>query len=121
MSPAAMQDHWLTPDQLNNLILRARDLGAAELRILLYCATAAPAGHPVNETANAIGRRLGISSSSTSRAIAHLTTSGWLQLSYRVARTRIYALGPSALTTETLTDHQDEPLASIHPLPTRGQ
>ncbi|MFE2857812.1 hypothetical protein ACFXJO_42670 [Streptomyces lavendulae] len=97
MSIAAVEEHWLTPDQLHDLVVRARSLAAADLRVLLYYATKAPAGQPVNETATAIGNTLGISTSSSSRAVNRLLGAHWLCVSYEAAGMRFYALGPTAL------------------------
>lgn len=121
MSLAAVEEQWLTHREINDLVMRAQNLGAADLRMILYYATAVPAGHPVNETATSIGDKLGISSSSSSRAINRLTASGWLRMSYRAAGLRFYALGPLALGQDEAEPQQAEELASVHQLRVREE
>ncbi|WP_285530463.1 hypothetical protein [Streptomyces lavendulae] len=116
-----MEEQWLTHREINDLVMRAQNLGAADLRMIMYYATAVPAGNPVNETATSIGDKLGISSSSSSRAINRLTAAGWLQLSYKAAGLRFYALGPSALGQGEVESEQTEELASVHHLRAREE
>lgn len=107
-SPAAVEFavRFLEADEINALLLRAGSLPGADLRMLMYYATAVPIGEAVTKTTTDIGRELGLSTTSASRSIGRLAAAGWLELSHSAVGSRFYVLGRAALGIET--DEKDE-------------
>ncbi|MFE3875394.1 MarR family transcriptional regulator [Kitasatospora sp. NPDC059146] len=120
-SPAAAEFgvRSLEADEINSLLLRASSLPGADLRMLMYYATAVPVGAAVTKTTTDIGRELGLSTTSASRSIGRLAAGGWLELSHAAVGSRFYVLGRVALGIEV--DQEDEAvadgrLAQVHQL-----
>ncbi|MFJ4880888.1 MarR family transcriptional regulator [Streptomyces sp. NPDC088745] len=109
-----------TAEQLHDVLLRIPNLPGADVRMLFYFATAVPAGEAVPETVSAIGQKLGLSTTSSSRSIHRLVAGGWLELAYVAANIRFYRLGPTATGEAPSEPSEDRAeLAVIHHLPVR--
>ncbi|KPC86527.1 hypothetical protein ADL27_45225, partial [Streptomyces sp. NRRL F-6602] len=76
--------------ELNDLLLRSQLKQGADLKVLMYYATAVPMGEPVRSTATDIGRMVGLSTTSASRSIGRLAENGWLQLAYSAVGVKFY-------------------------------
>ncbi|MEV7948613.1 hypothetical protein AB0O74_16775 [Streptomyces rubiginosohelvolus] len=105
--------------ELNDLLLRSQLKQGADLKVLMYYATAVPMGEPVRSTATDIGRMVGLSTTSASRSIGRLAENGWLQLAYSAVGVKFYRLGAKASglppASEAL-DEADAPLATVRHL-----
>ncbi|MFB9594065.1 hypothetical protein [Streptomyces racemochromogenes] len=120
MTAAMAEPMYLTAQELNALLLRARGLQGANLRMLLYYATAVPVGEPVSLLQKDIADAVGVSQASGSRSVTKLVEGGWLAESYVAGHYRFYRLGPAALGVTPEQDvPEDEALASVHHLRTR--
>ncbi|MGW7261733.1 MarR family transcriptional regulator [Streptomyces sp. NPDC054834] len=125
MTPAAepFGAHFMDASELHDLLLRSQLKQGADLKVLLYYATAVPVGEPVRTTATDIGRQLGLSTTSASRSIGRLTQQGWLQHAYTAVGVKFYRLGPNAIPLAPHpdpADSLDKPLAAVrqlHPRP----
>ncbi|MFI9834984.1 hypothetical protein ACIHIX_45780 [Streptomyces sp. NPDC051913] len=105
--------------ELNNLLLRSQLKQGADLKILMYYATAVPVGEPVRTTATDIGKLIGLSTTSASRSIGRLATNGWLQLAYTAVGVKFYRLGHKAISQPSApepTDEPDTPVATVRHL-----
>jgi hypothetical protein len=115
--------HWLDREQLHQLLCESGDLPASASKILMYVATAAPVGDRVDESASAIGNRLRMSTSATSRAVNALLADAWLEPAGRVVGVQTYRLGPAAYEALGIdrngapTGQEDRPLATVRHLP----
>ncbi|MGW7415802.1 hypothetical protein [Streptomyces sp. NPDC054863] len=110
---------YMEAAELNNLLLRTQFKQGADLKVLMYFATAVPVGHPVRSTATEIGRLVGLSTTSASRSIGRLVENEWLQLSYTAAGLRFYRLGTRATGEQPAPAPlrgPERPLAVIHNL-----
>ncbi|MDT7847534.1 hypothetical protein [Streptomyces justiciae] len=108
--------------ELNDLLLRSQLKQGADLKILIYYATAVPIGTPVRLTATDISRLIGLSTTSASRSIGRLAANGWLQLAYTAVGVKFYRLGPKAIDQPSApepTDEPDTPLATVRQLHNR--
>ncbi|MGW4806455.1 MarR family transcriptional regulator [Kitasatospora sp. NPDC004272] len=117
---------FLEADEINSLLVRAGSMPGADLRMLMYFATAVPVGQPVTTTITDIGRELGLSTTSASRSIGRLAAGGWLEQAYEAVGSRFYVLGRVALGIEVDQAGQvdeadaDGQLAQVHQLRPRG-
>ncbi|MFD9151218.1 hypothetical protein ACFWDF_28880 [Streptomyces diastaticus] len=106
--------------ELNDLLLRSQLKQGADLKVLMYYATAVPMGEPVRSTATDIGRMVGLSTTSASRSIGRLAENGWLQLAYSAVGVKFYRLGAKASglppTPGAPDDDADAPLATVRHL-----
>ena len=120
-SPVAPFDpRFLETDEVHTLLLKAGSMPGADLRVLLYYATAVPVGQPVSMTATDIGKALGLSTTSASRSVGRLVQGGWLKLAYTAVSAKFYSLNPGALGSQGPTAVEDQaaeqPLAQVHQL-----
>ncbi|MFD8637225.1 hypothetical protein [Streptomyces sp. NPDC059533] len=115
----AIETAWLSPHELNDLLIRAAELQGADLRLLMYYATAVPVGEAVPESVRAIGERLGLASTSSARSVKKLLSAGWLTLAYEAAGMRFYRLGPQGhpASAEPSEGQPEASMASVHHLP----
>ncbi|MFI8537435.1 hypothetical protein ACIGMX_45245 [Streptomyces aquilus] len=95
--------------ELNDLLLRSQLKQGADLKILVYYATAVPIGTPVRITATDVGRLVGLSTTSASRSIGRLAANGWLQLAYTAVGVKFYCLGHKAIGQPSAPEPTDEP------------
>lgn len=105
--------------ELNDLLLRSQLKQGADLKILMFYATAVPLGEPVRSTATDVGRLVGLSTTSASRSIGRLAHNGWLQLAYTAVGVKFYRLGPKTTglpPTVQPKDNPDTPLATVRHL-----
>ncbi|MFD9807689.1 MULTISPECIES: hypothetical protein [Streptomyces] len=105
--------------ELNDLLLRSQLKQGADLKVLMYYATAVPMGEPVRSTATDIGRMVGLSTTSASRSIGRLAENGWLQLAYSAVGVKFYRLGAKASglpPAPEAPDDADAPLATVRHL-----
>lgn len=105
--------------ELNDLLLRSQLKQGADLKVLMYYATAVPMGEPVRSTATDIGRMVGLSTTSASRSIGRLAENGWLQLAYSAVGVKFYRLGAKASglpPASVAPDEADAPLATVRHL-----
>ncbi|MGP3691065.1 hypothetical protein ACTVZO_41435 [Streptomyces sp. IBSNAI002] len=104
--------------ELNDLLLRSQLKQGADLKVLMFFATAVPMGEPVRSTATDIGKLVGLSTTSASRSIGRLAENGWLQLAYTAVGVKFYRLGPKVglPPTPTPEDDDDAPLATVRHL-----
>ncbi|MFI1910778.1 hypothetical protein ACH444_33530 [Streptomyces microflavus] len=105
--------------ELNDLLLRSQLKQGADLKVLMYYATAVPMGEPVRSTATDIGRMVGLSTTSASRSIGRLAENGWLQLAYSAVGVKFYRLGAKASglpPASEAPDEADAPLATVRHL-----
>ncbi|GAA2267698.1 hypothetical protein ABZ714_26785 [Streptomyces sp. NPDC006798] len=103
--------------ELNDLLLRSQLKQGADLKVLMFFATAVPMGEPVRSTATDIGRLVGLSTTSASRSIGRLAENGWLQLAYTAVGVKFYRLGIKV--TGVLLHQEDDadgPLATVRHL-----
>ncbi|GGU44955.1 hypothetical protein [Streptomyces violascens] len=110
---------FMEAGQLNDLLLRSQLKQGADLKILMYYATAVPVGDPVRSTATDVGKMVGLSTTSASRSIGRLSENGWLQLAYTAVGVKFYRLGPAAIGEKdapTSLDDSDAPLATVRQL-----
>ncbi|MFE2174442.1 MarR family transcriptional regulator [Kitasatospora sp. NPDC059462] len=119
-APAEFGVRLLEADEINSLLLRASSLPGADLRMLMYFATAVPVGAAVTKTTTDIGRELGLSTTSASRSIGRLAAGGWLELSHSAVGSRFYVLGRVALGIEVDQEDEDGQLAQVHQLRPRA-
>ncbi|MFI5987375.1 MarR family transcriptional regulator [Streptomyces sp. NPDC051555] len=119
MTAQAMEQPWLSPRDLNDMLMRAVDLQGADLRVLMYYATAVPAGEAVPQSVRAIGERLGLSSTASSRSVKKLVEARWLTVAYAAVGLKFYRLGPMAraAAAEPSDELSEGALASVHHLP----
>lgn len=124
-SPATEQldePRFMEAGELNALLLRSQLKQGADVKVLVFYATATHIGEPVRSTATDIGRLVGLSTTSASRSIGRLAENGWLQLAYTAVGVKFYRLGPAAIgaattrPTDGLTEDADAPLAVVHQL-----
>ncbi|MFF5449519.1 hypothetical protein [Streptomyces sp. NPDC012888] len=103
--------------ELNDLLLRSQLRQGADVKVLMYYATAVAMGEPVRTTATDIGRMLGLSTTSASRSIGRLTENGWLQLAYTAVGVKFYRLGTRATGLPAVAEPGDDaPLATVRHL-----
>lgn len=105
--------------ELNDLLLRSQLKQGADLKVLMFFATAVPMGEPVRSTATDIGRLVGLSTTSASRSIGRLAENGWLQLAYSAVGSKFYRLGAKATGLPPVSepeDGADAPLATVRHL-----
>ncbi|MCZ4126216.1 hypothetical protein [Streptomyces sp. H39-S7] len=106
--------------ELNDLLLRSQLKQGADVKVLMYYATAVWMGEPVRSTATDIGRMVGLSTTSASRSIGRLAENGWLQLAYTAVGVKFYRLGTKATGLPPAppepTDDDDAPLATVRHL-----
>lgn len=110
---------FMEATELNNLLLRSQLKQGADLKVLMYYATAVPMGDPVRSTATDIGRMVGLSTTSASRSIGRLAENGWLQLAYTAVGVKFYRLGTKATGLPPAPqpeDDSDAPLATVRHL-----
>lgn len=123
-SPATEQleePRFMEAGELNALLLRSKLKQGADVKVLMFYATATEMGEPVRSTATDIGKLVGLSTTSASRSIGRLAENGWLQLAYTAVGVKFYRLGPAAiaLAIQQPADGQDDadaPLAVVHQL-----
>lgn len=120
-SPVAepFEPRFLEADELNDLLLRSQLKQGADLKVLMYYATAVPVGEPVRSTATDIGKLVGLSTTSASRSIGRLAENGWLQLAYTAVGVKFYRLGHRAIGQQPApepADDADAPLATVRQL-----
>ncbi|MFD8385248.1 hypothetical protein ACFV2X_43150 [Streptomyces sp. NPDC059679] len=124
-SPAEQLDaeYWLNREQLHELLCKSGDLPAAASKILMYVATGAPLGHRVDESASAIGGKLRMSTSATSRAVNALLADAWLEPAGRLVGVQTYRVGPAVYEALAIgrdgapLEKEDRPLATVRHLP----
>ena len=117
MTAAMAEPMYLTAQELNALLMRAKGLQGANLRMLLYYATAVPVGEPVSLLQKDIADAVGVSQASGSRSVTKLVEDGWLAESYVAGHYKFYRLGPAALgVKEELAKPAQETMASVHHL-----
>ncbi|MEW2615163.1 helix-turn-helix domain-containing protein [Streptomyces sp. NPDC047880] len=124
-SPAEQFDveHWLDREQLHELLCKSGALPPAATKILMYVASGAPLGHRVEESASAIGGRLQMSTSATSRAVNALLAEGWLEPAGRIVGVQTYRVGPAVYGALEIDkngarlEKEDRPLATVRHLP----
>ncbi|GAA3245036.1 hypothetical protein GCM10010493_17230 [Streptomyces lavendulae subsp. grasserius] len=118
MTAAMAEPMYLTAQELNGLLLRARGLQGANLRMLLYYATAVPVGEPVSLLQKDIAAEVGVSQASGSRSVTRLVEDGWLAEAYVAGPYKFYRLGPAALglNAEAASAPETDSLASVHHL-----
>ncbi|POX52039.1 hypothetical protein C3489_19020 [Streptomyces sp. Ru71] len=110
---------FMDASELNRLLLHSQLKQGADLKILMYYATAVPMGEPVRKTATDIGKLVGLSTTSASRSIGRLATQDWLQHAYTAVGIKFYRLGPKA-TAPNIEDNTQQNLAVVHHIfPTR--
>ncbi|AVH61878.1 hypothetical protein C4B68_40955 (plasmid) [Streptomyces dengpaensis] len=105
--------------ELNGLLLRSQLKQGADLKVLMFYATAVPIGDPVRSTATDIGKLVGLSTTSASRSIGRLAENGWLQLAYTAVGVKFYRLGTKATGLPSApgpADDTDAPLATVRQL-----
>lgn len=124
MVPVAepFEPRFMEAGELNDLLLRSQLKQGADLKILIYYATAVPIGTPVRLTATDIGRLIGLSTTSASRSIGRLASNGWLQLAYTAVGVKFYRLGHKAIDQPLAPESSDEadiPLATVRQLHSR--
>lgn len=122
-SPAEQleEPRFMEAGELNALLLRSKLKQGADVKVLMFYATATEMGEPVRSTATDIGKLVGLSTTSASRSIGRLAENGWLQLAYTAVGVKFYRLGPAAiaLAVQQSADGQDDvdaPLAVVHQL-----
>lgn len=120
-SPVAepFEPRFLEADELNDLLLRSQLKQGADLKVLMYYATAVPVGEPVRSTATDIGKLVGLSTTSASRSIGRLAENGWLQLAYTAVGVKFYRLGSKATGKKPAPEPADDaaaPLAVVRQL-----
>lgn len=124
-SPAEQFDveHWLDREQLHQLLCRSGALPPAASKMLMYFASGAPLGQRVEESASAIGGRLQMSTSATSRAVNALLRDEWLEPAGRLVGVQTYRVGPAVYGAleigkdGTVLEEEDRPLATVRHLP----
>ncbi|MGW0886178.1 MarR family transcriptional regulator [Streptomyces sp. NPDC002671] len=121
MTPTAQRFDapFMDASELHDLLLRSKLKQGADLKVLMYYATAVPTGEPVPTTATDIGKQLGLSTTSASRSIGRLAQQGWLQHAYTAIGIKFYRLGPNATHQNKHPDTPDpteQPLAAVHHL-----
>ncbi|MFG2858094.1 hypothetical protein ACGFZ9_47290 [Streptomyces mirabilis] len=110
---------FMEAPELNNLLLRSQLKQGADLKVLMFYATAVPIGEPVRSTATDIGKLVGLSTTSASRSIGRLAENGWLQLAYTAVGVKFYRLGTKATGLPPVPDSADDadaPLATVRQL-----
>ncbi|GHH26073.1 hypothetical protein [Streptomyces rubradiris] len=116
-------EHWLGREQLHELLCKSGSLPSAASKILMYVASGAPLGQRVEESASAIGGKLHMSTSATSRAVKVLLTERWLEPAGPIVGVQTYRVGPAvyeALELDkdgTPLEDADRPLATVRHLP----
>ncbi|MFG3001905.1 hypothetical protein [Streptomyces sp. NPDC048340] len=117
MTAAMAELTYLTAPEINVLLGRARGLQGANLRMLLYYATAVPVGEPVSLLQKDIADAVGVSQASGSRSVTKLVEDGWLAEAYVAGHYRFYRLGPVALgAKDQPAEQEEETMASVHHL-----
>ncbi|WP_405743359.1 hypothetical protein OG885_45475 (plasmid) [Streptomyces sp. NBC_00028] len=121
MAPIAepFEPRFMDAGELNDLLLRSQLKQGADLRILMFYATAVPIGTPVRLTATDIGKLIGLSTTSASRSIGRLTSNGWLQLAYTAVGVKFYRLGHKTIAQPSAPesfDETDTPWATVRQL-----
>lgn len=104
---------FMEATELNDLLLRSQLKQGADLKVLMYYATAVPMGEPVRSTATDIGRLVGLSTTSASRSIGRLNENGWLQLAYTAVGVKFYRLGTKATGLPQAHEPEDDTNASL--------
>lgn len=120
-SPVAepFEPRFMKAGELNDLLLRSQLKQGADLKVLMYYATAVPVGEPVRSTATDIGKLVGLSTTSASRSTGRLAANGWLQLAYTAVGVKFYRLGHKAISQPSIpkpTDDTNTPLAAVRQL-----
>jgi DNA-binding IclR family transcriptional regulator len=115
------EPRFMEAGELNALLLRSKLKQGADVKVLMFYATATEMGEPVRSTATDIGKLVGLSTTSASRSIGRLAENGWLQLAYTAVGVKFYRLGPAAiaLAVQQSSEGQDDvdaPLAVVHQL-----
>lgn len=122
-SPAEQleEPRFMEAGELNALLLRSKLKQGADVKVLMFYATATEMGEPVRSTATDIGKLVGLSTTSASRSIGRLAENGWLQLAYTAVGVKFYRLGPAAIALAVQQPAGDQgdadaPLAVVHRL-----
>ncbi|WP_327310116.1 hypothetical protein OG730_43905 (plasmid) [Streptomyces sp. NBC_01298] len=119
-SPIAesFEPRFMEAGELNALLLRSQLKQGADLKVLMFYATAVPVGDPVRSTATDIGKLVGLSTTSASRSIGRLAENGWLTLAYTAVGVKFYRLGAKATGEPAPTELEDDdaPLATVRQL-----
>ncbi|MFB6670182.1 hypothetical protein [Streptomyces parvus] len=125
-SPAERLDagRWLTREQLHELLCVSGRISAPASKVLMYVASKVPLGERVGESVPEIGKRMGMSSSATYRAVGVLLDDGWLEEAGLLAGVRVYRAGPAVYmglgiskSADTSSGQADRPLATVRHLP----
>ncbi|MCY0924438.1 MarR family transcriptional regulator [Streptomyces sp. H27-G5] len=117
MTAAMAEPMYLTAPELNALLRRTKGLQGANLRMLLYYATAVPVGEPVSLLQKEIADAVGVSQASGSRSVTKLVEAGWLAESYVAGHYKFYRLGPAALGAKNETvDPEEGTMGTVHHL-----
>ncbi|MGX4694561.1 hypothetical protein [Streptomyces sp. JNUCC 63] len=104
----SLEPRFMEAAELNDLLLRSQLKQGADLKVLMYYATAVPIGGPARSTATDIGRMVGLSTTSASRSICRLAESGRLQLAYTAVGSEFYCLGTKATGLPSAPEPEDE-------------
>ncbi|WP_331752252.1 helix-turn-helix domain-containing protein [Streptomyces sp. NBC_00829] len=114
----------VTGDLARSILAATASLPGADYRVLMSYVTAVPLGETIRETAQDVAAFLKISPGTVSRSLKKLTSTGWLEVSYRVGTVPFYKAGPQVLEMAQAEASEgmghEQPLAQVHHLPVRS-